>query len=69
MKNIGNEILKCEAANRKEVIPMEVVNKKEEEIVVFNKFLFFLIKYIGTPLICVSLLLLEGAKRIEFKLK
>ncbi len=46
---------------------MEVVNKKEEEIVVFNKFLFFLIKYIGTPIICVSLLLLEGAKRIEFK--
>jgi len=46
---------------------METVNKKEEEIVVFNKFLFFLIKYIGTPIICVSLLLLEGAKRIEFK--
>lgn len=46
---------------------MEVVNKKEEEIVIFNKFLFFLIKYIGTPLICVLLLLLEGAKRIEFK--
>lgn len=46
---------------------MEVLNKKQEEIVVFNKFLFFLIKYIGTPIICVSLLLLEGLKRIEFK--
>ena len=46
---------------------MEVVNKKEEEILVFNKFLFFLIKYIGTPIICVSLLLLEAAKRIKFK--
>lgn len=46
---------------------MEVLNKKEEEIVVFNKFLFFLIKYIGTPIICILLLFLEGAKRIEFK--
>jgi 1-acyl-sn-glycerol-3-phosphate acyltransferase len=52
---------------KKEVRPMEVVNKKEEEILVFNKFLSFLIKYIGTPIICVSLLLLEGVKRIEFK--
>ncbi|KKT17461.1 MAG: hypothetical protein A2654_01345 [Candidatus Nealsonbacteria bacterium RIFCSPHIGHO2_01_FULL_43_31] len=46
---------------------MEVINKKQEEIVIFNKFLFFLIKYIGTPIICVLLILLEGAKRIEFK--
>lgn len=46
---------------------MEVINKKQEEIVVFNKFLFFLIKYIGTPIICVSLLMLESIKRIEFK--
>ncbi|MFH1575366.1 MAG: lysophospholipid acyltransferase family protein [Candidatus Nealsonbacteria bacterium] len=46
---------------------MEVLNKKQEEIVVFNKFLFFLIKYILIPVIGISLLLLEGLKRIEFK--
>lgn len=46
---------------------MEVVNQKQEEIVAFNKFLFFLIKYILAPIIGVSLLFLEGVKRIEFK--
>lgn len=46
---------------------MQVVNKKQEEIFVFNKFLFFLLKYVITPLLGVSLLLLEGIKRIEFK--
>jgi len=52
---------------RKEVNRMEVINRKQEEIIVFNKFLFFLLKYFGTPIICVSLLLLEAFKRIEFK--
>lgn len=59
-----------EKYSRKEVKLMEVVNKKQEDIVIFNKFLFFLIKYIGTLMVCVPLLMLEsplGFKRIEFK--
>ena len=37
---------------------MEIINKNQEEIVIFNKFLFFLLKYIISPIICVPLLLL-----------
>jgi len=46
---------------------MEIINKNQEEIVIFNKFLFFLLKYIISPIICVPLLLLEAAQRIKFK--
>ncbi len=47
---------------------MEAVNKKPEEVLIFNKFLFFLIKYVGSPIICILLIMLEGIfGRIEFR--
>lgn len=48
---------------------LETINVRKEEILVINKFLLFLLKYVGSPIICVFLLLLEAPplKRIEFK--